>query len=159
MSLLARVVSKVSLTNMVKPRFRVTLIYVSSLTLIGLLIPYDDSRLLGSSSYDGKASPFVLTFKIAGVKGLDHLVNATICVSVLSIGLSAVFAASRTVTALAETGYAPSIFRYVDKSGRPLASVILVLAFGPIAYVAVSPVGMQVCESTRWFPNTKSNRC
>lgn len=127
--------------------WRVTLIYITSLTLIGLLIPYDDERLLGSSSYDAKASPFVLAFKIAGVKGLDHLVNATICVSVLSIGLSAVYAGSRTLTALAETGYAPKVFTYVDKSGRPLWSVILLLISGPIAFVAVSPAGMSVCES------------
>lgn len=43
------------------------------------------------------------------------LVNATICVSVLSIGLSCVYAGSRTLTALAETGYAPRIFAY----GKP----------------------------------------
>lgn len=73
--------------------WRITLIYISSLTLIGLLIPSDDARLLGgSSSYDASASPFVLVFTYANVKGLDHLVNATICISVLSIGLSCVYA-------------------------------------------------------------------
>ena len=123
------------------------MIYISSLTLIGLLIPYDDERLLsGSSSYDAKASPFVLVFTYANVKGLDHLVNATICISVLSIGLSCVYAGSRTLTALAETGFAPRIFTYVDKSGRPLPSVIAILIFGPIAYVNVSGYGGQVFD-------------
>lgn len=124
--------------------WRITLIYVSSLTIIGLLIPYNDDRLVGSSSYDAKASPFVLVFTYAGVKGLDHLVNATICISVLSIGLSCVYAGSRTLTALAETGYAPRFFTYVDKSGRPLWSVIAILAFGPIAYVNVAAAGSTV---------------
>ena len=43
----------------------------------------------------------------------SQLVNITICISVLSIGLSCVFAGSRTLTALAETGFAPKIFTYV----------------------------------------------
>ncbi|KAK7453497.1 Amino-acid permease inda1 [Stygiomarasmius scandens] len=42
------------------------------------------------------------------------------------------------MTALAETGYAPNIFSYVDKSSRPLFSVILGLAFAPLAYINVS---------------------
>ncbi|KAG7532269.1 hypothetical protein FFLO_03664 [Filobasidium floriforme] len=137
-----------TMPSAVKQTFwRITLIYISSLTLIGLLIPSDDARLLGgSSSYDASASPFVLVFTYANVKGLDHLVNATICISVLSIGLSCVYAGSRTLTALAETGYAPRIFTYVDKSGRPLPSVIAILIFGPIAYVNVSSAGGAVFD-------------
>jgi amino acid transporter len=111
------------------------------LLVIGLLIPYTDDGLLGSSSYDAAASPFVLVFKRAGVKGLDHLINATICISVLSIGLSCVYAGSRTLTAMAETGFAPRCFTYVDKSGRPLFSVLAVLIFGPIAYVNLAAEG------------------
>lgn len=42
-------------------------------------------------------------------KSFADLVNVTICVSVLSIGLSAVYAGSRTLTAMAETGYAPKV--------------------------------------------------
>lgn len=68
-------------------------------------------------------------------------VNVTICISVLSIGLSCVYAGSRTLCALAETGYAPKIFTYVDKSSRPLPAVISILAFGPLAYVNVKAAG------------------
>ncbi|KAJ9113580.1 hypothetical protein QFC20_001932 [Naganishia adeliensis] len=124
--------------------WRISVIYITSLTIIGLLIPYTDEGLLGSSSYDAAASPFVLVFKRAGVKGLDHLINATICISVLSIGLSCVYAGSRTLTAMAETGFAPRCFTYVDKSGRPLFSVLAVLIFGPIAYINVSTSGGDV---------------
>lgn len=55
--------------------------------------------------------------------------------------MSCVYAGSRVLTALAETGYAPKAFAYVDKSGRPLFSVIAVLLFGPIAYVNVVAAG------------------
>ncbi|KAJ3865198.1 APC amino acid permease [Lentinula novae-zelandiae] len=119
--------------------WRITVIYVTSLTIIGLLIPWTDERLLGGTS--AAASPFVIALDNAKIPGLNHLVNATICVSVLSIGLSCVYAGSRTLTALAETGYAPRIFTYVDKSSRPLFSVIAVLLFAPIGYVNVVAVG------------------
>jgi amino acid transporter len=59
---------------------------------------------------------------LAGLQGLDSFLNIVICISVLSIGLSCVYAGSRVLTALAETGYAPKVFTYVDKSGRPLWS-------------------------------------
>lgn len=51
---------------------------------------------------------------------------------------------SRTLTALAQQGYAPKIFAYIDRSGRPLVSVCTVLAFGAIAYVQMAPDGSTV---------------
>ncbi|KAF8915731.1 amino-acid permease inda1 [Mucidula mucida] len=116
--------------------WRITIIFITSLTIIGLLVPYNEPRLIGGSG--ASASPFVIVLANANISGLDHLINATICISVLSIGLSCVYAGSRTLTALAETGFAPSIFTYVDKSSRPLFSVLAILAFGPIAYVNVA---------------------
>jgi amino acid transporter len=119
--------------------WRITIIYITSLTIIGLLIPHDDKRLLGGSG--AAASPFVIALDNARIGGLNHFVNITICISVLSIGLSCVYAGSRTLTALAETGYAPRVFGYVDKSSRPLWSVIAILIFGALAYVNVVAAG------------------
>ncbi|KAF9269780.1 APC amino acid permease [Marasmius fiardii PR-910] len=116
--------------------WRVTLIYVTSLLIVGLLVPYNETRLFGASG--SSASPFVIVLDNAHIPGLNHLVNATICVSVMSICLSCVYAGSRTLTALAESGYAPRIFAYVDKSSRPLWSVAVTLLFAPIAYVDVA---------------------
>ena len=114
--------------------WRITIIYVLSLLMIGLLLPYDDEFLLFGGG-TAAASPFVRVLDRAKIGGINHLINVTICISVLSIGLSSVYGGSRTLSALAETGYAPRFFAYVDKSGRPLFSVIFVLAFGPLAYV------------------------
>lgn len=119
--------------------WRITLIYVTSLIIIGLLIPWNEPRLLGEGG--AAASPFVIAVDSARIKGLNHFVNITICISVLSIGLSCVYAGSRTLTALAETGYAPKIFAYVDKSGRPLWSVIAIFSFGPLGYINVVAAG------------------
>jgi amino acid transporter len=53
---------------------------------------------------DANTSPFVIVFDRANVKGLPHIINATITISVLSIGMSCVYAGSRTLLALAEQG-------------------------------------------------------
>ncbi|THV04015.1 APC amino acid permease [Dendrothele bispora CBS 962.96] len=123
--------------------WRIALIYITTLTIIGLLIPYDEPNLLGGSG--SATSPFVIALDRAHIPGLNHLVNATICISVISIALSSVFAGSRTLLALAETGYAPKFFTYVDKSSRPLFSVLTFLLFAPIAYVSVVAAGDIVC--------------
>jgi amino acid transporter len=98
---------------------------------------------------------------LANIKVFNHIVNATvrylihprkvllrcalqITVSVLSIGLSCVYAGSRTLLALSEQGYAPGFFNYVDKAGRPLWAVVFVLCWGPIAYVGVVASGPTV---------------
>ena len=134
-----------SLPAAVKGTFwRITLIYITSLTIIGLAIPYTEDRL--GVGDDASASPFVILMDRAGINGLNHLINVTICISVLSIGLACVYAGSRTLTALAETGYAPKFFTYIDKSGRPLWSVIAILAFGPLAYINLADVGSAVFE-------------
>lgn len=122
--------------------WRITLVYITSLVIIGLTVPYNDKRLLGGGGAD--TSPFVIVMDKAKIKGLNHLINVTICISVLSIGLSCVYAGSRTLTALAETGYAPKIFAYVDKAGRPLWSVVAILAFSPLAYINLAAKGGEV---------------
>jgi len=127
--------------------WRITVFYILGLTFVGLLINSDDPALLSESAYaDPKASPFVLVGKYAHLKGFDHFMNLTILVSVLSIGVSGVYGGSRTMTALAQQGYAPKIFTYIDRSGRPLFSVIVMIMFGCIAYVSLDGSGPVVFD-------------
>ena len=120
--------------------WRITLFYVLALLFVGLLVPHDSPQLIGSESFiDVKASPFVIAIKNAGITGLDDFVNVVIVVSVLSIGNTSVYGASRTLTALAEQGYAPKFFCYIDRAGRPLWSTVFTLAFGFLAYLGLSP--------------------
>ncbi|GAB0135713.1 Amino-acid permease inda1 [Epichloe bromicola] len=137
-----------SLPSAIKQVFwRVIVFYVLGLFFVGLLIPSDDPRLLASQAYtDVKASPWVLIGHYAKLRGLDHFMNAIILISVLSIGVSAVFGGSRTLTALAQQGYAPKIFTYIDRSGRPLASVIILILTGPLAYLNLSASGPTVFD-------------
>ncbi|KAL2842187.1 amino acid permease/ SLC12A domain-containing protein [Aspergillus pseudoustus] len=134
-----------SLPGAIKQVFwRITLFYIVGLTFIGLLVDSEDGRLLGSGLIDVSASPFVLIGKDAGLHGYDSFMNVIILVSVLSIGVSGVYGGSRTLTALAEQGYAPKFFTYVDRSGRPLWSVLIIILFGVLGYVNVSSSGEEV---------------
>ncbi|KAL2361753.1 Amino-acid permease inda1 [Blastomyces dermatitidis] len=134
-----------SLPSAVKQVFwRITLFYILALFFVGLLIPYDEERLIGSGYIDVKASPFVIVAKNAGLIGFDHFMNVVILISVLSIGNSSVYGGSRTLTALAEQGYAPKIFAYVDRAGRPLVSTITIIAFGGFAYINLSASGEEI---------------
>ena len=134
-----------SLPSAIKQVFwRITLFYVVALLFVGLLIPNDDPRLLGSGFIDVQAYPFVIVAVDAGLPRFADFVNAVILFSVISIGMSGVYGGSRTLTALAEQGYAPKIFAYVDRAGRPLFSMIFVLAWAPLAYITLSATGTTV---------------
>ncbi|KND89431.1 General amino-acid permease GAP1 [Tolypocladium ophioglossoides CBS 100239] len=127
-----------SLPTAIKQVFwRITLFYIVALTLVGLLVPYNDPRLIdSSSSVDAKASPFVIAIEEAGIQVLPSVMNAVILVAVLSVGNSAVFGSSRTLVALAKLNQAPKILGYVDKRGRPLVAIVVAAALGLLAFLA-----------------------
>lgn len=122
--------------------WRITLFYILALLFIGLLVPHDSKQLLGSGGYiDTKASPFVIALDNAKIKGLPDFVNVVILISVLSIGNSSVYGGSRTLCALAEQGYAPRVFAYIDKAGRPLVATLFTIGFGLLGYVNLASSG------------------
>lgn len=118
--------------------WRITLFYILCLLLIGMLVPYNDPRLIGSSSVDAAASPFVIAVVNQGIRGLPSVINVVILISVLSVGNSSIYLCSRTLTALAEQGFLPKIVGYIDRAGRPLVAIGIASAFGLIAFVAQS---------------------
>ena len=148
---LAAAESKTPLTSLpsaVKQVFwRITLFYILALLFVGLMVRYDDPRLLSNKAFtDTKASPFVIAAVDAGLKGLDSFMNTVIMISVVSIANSAVYGGGRCLTAMAEHGYAPSIFAYVDRAGRPLTSSLLVFLFGLLAYIVLSADAVEVFD-------------
>ncbi|KAL9605114.1 MAG: hypothetical protein Q9219_000048 [cf. Caloplaca sp. 3 TL-2023] len=128
-----------SLPTAVKQVFwRICLFYIVSLTLVGLLVAYTDPRLIGQSSSDAKASPFVIAIKDAGITGLDSVMNVVIMISVLSVGNSSVYGSSRILAALAEQGQAPRFLAYIDRCGRPLKAIGVASIVGLLSYLAAS---------------------
>ncbi|KAI9779893.1 MAG: glyceraldehyde-3-phosphate dehydrogenase 1 [Peltula sp. TS41687] len=129
-----------SLPTAIKQVFwRITLFYIVSLTIIGLIVPYNEARLLGGgSSADASASPFVIAIKNAGIGGLDSVMNVVIMIAVLSVGNSSIYGSSRTLAALAEQRQAPRILAYVDRKGRPLVGILVASALGFLGYIGAS---------------------
>jgi len=115
--------------------WRICLFYMVSLTLVSVLVPYGDARLLGSEGGGAKASPFVVAINNAGISGLPSVMNVVILIAVLSVGNSSIYGSSRTLCALAEQGQAPRIFAYIDRKGRPLVAIITASVLGLLCYV------------------------
>ena len=127
-----------SLPTAIKQVFwRITLFYVVGLILVGLLVPYDNPRLPGTTNIaDATASPFVIAIESAGIQVLPSVMNTVILVAVVSVGNSSVFGSSRTLAALADQGQAPRILSYIDRRGRPLVAIIVASSLGFLAYLA-----------------------
>jgi amino acid transporter len=67
-------------------------VYVLAILVIGLVVRYDDDRLLNST--DGNevsSSPFVIAIDRAGIKGLGSVINAVLLVAAWSAGSFASF--------------------------------------------------------------------
>jgi amino acid transporter len=115
--------------------WRITLFYVLSLFLLGLIVPYTNPNLLNSTGANSKYSPFVIAIRLAGIKALPSIFNVIITVSVISVANSCTFGSTRTMQALAERGMAPAFLATVDKHGRPIWGVAIQLAFGLLAFI------------------------
>lgn len=125
------------LPSVVKQTFwRIMLFFIVSLSIAFCLVPYTNENL-GVSS-DGNASPFVLAVEAAGVNGLPSVINVVILLAALSVGNASIFACSRTITAIAQYGGAPSFLTYIDRAGRPLCSILVTIVFGLIGFIVAS---------------------
>lgn len=124
--------------------WRIAGFYVLSLFMVGLILPSDSPDLLGASTDNTKASPFVLAIATAKIKGLPSVFNAVITISVISVANSCTFASTRTMQAMASTGMGPRFLAYVDNKGRPVWCVVIQLLFGLLAFVQEASVGSTV---------------
>ena len=110
-----------------------------SLTIVGCIVPYNDDLLLnGTGSTDANASPFVIAVKNAGINVVPSIMNCVILIAVLSVGNSSIYGSSRTMAALADRGQAPKILGYIDRTGRPLISIILASAIGLLCFISAA---------------------
>lgn len=116
--------------------WKIIVLFLGSLTMVGLLVPYNSPRLLGSGSSDTAASPYVLAASLHGVKAVPSIINAVILISVTSVGSSALYSSSRTLQSLAEQNFAPTWFNYIDKKGRPLRALCVCSFIGLFSYIA-----------------------
>lgn len=113
--------------------FRIALFYVGSVTIIGLVVPYDKVDVL----HNGYAGVFAM----AGIGFAATLMNIVILTSLASCANSVVYIASRMLMALAQEGKAPQIFSKINSRGIPVPAILLTMSVGFISLLTnfVSP--------------------
>lgn len=121
--------------------WRISLFYVVSLLVLGLIVPSDDPNLSKASGANTRYSPFVVAFQNAGIPVLPHIFNAVIMLSVISVANSCSYASTRTLQALCLQGMGPRWGALIDKKGRPYVALIFSLLLGFLAYVNLAPQG------------------
>ncbi|KAM5348948.1 hypothetical protein ACJ41O_008771 [Fusarium nematophilum] len=128
--------------------WRLAIFYGFASLLIGILVPYDNEKLLSASN--ASASPFVIGIQNVGIPILNHIINAAILTSAWSAGNSFVYSGSRVLYSMALNGQAPTWFRITNKLGVPWVAVLFTWSFGLLAFLNVSSSGATVFN---WFVN------
>ncbi|KAL2845268.1 amino acid permease/ SLC12A domain-containing protein [Aspergillus pseudoustus] len=122
---------------------RVSVFYLTSVALIGILISPTNENLLGSSGV--AASPFVIAINQAGIKGLPDFLNVIIIFAVAAIAAESFFIASRILQSMAHQGLISAWVAKVDSRGRPRVSLAItsVLCI-TLTYINLSGEGIEV---------------
>lgn len=126
--------------------WRISLFYIISLFILGLIVPSDNDNLSQASGGNTRYSPFVLSFQLAGIKVLPSIFNAVITISVISVANSCTYGSTRTIQALCAQGMGPKFLGRVDKKGRPYIAVALALGLGFLAFVNEAKAGSQIFD-------------
>ena len=113
--------------------WRILIFYIFAIFVIGMIIPFTDSRLL---SENVAVSPFTLVFERAGLAFAAALMNAVILTAVLSAGNSGMYASARMLWDLARDGKAPKFLGKLDKRGVPVNALIATALVGTLAFSA-----------------------
>ncbi|WP_051456907.1 amino acid permease [Brochothrix campestris] len=123
--------------------WRILLFYILAIAIIAAIIPYTSPDLLGGSETNIAMSPFTLVFKNAGLAIAAGVMNAIILTSVLSAGNSGMYASTRMLMAMGQSGQAPKAMGKVNKRGIPMNALIFTAVIGALALLS-SILGPQV---------------
>ncbi|KAI9348571.1 amino acid permease/ SLC12A domain-containing protein [Obelidium mucronatum] len=112
--------------------------YISSIGLIGLLIPNDDPSLsLSATKGDVSIAPFTLILERAGLISAANVMNIVILSAVISTANSAMYAASRTLMALSVRGQAHQLFSLTSTNGVPVWALFVTVLIGSTAFLGI----------------------
>ncbi|CAF4588128.1 unnamed protein product, partial [Rotaria sp. Silwood2] len=114
--------------------WRIILFFIGSILIMGLVIPYDDSRLPHKGVDNVTMSSFTLVFVRSGLEPAVYIMNIVILTTILSAGNSGFCICSRILYALAAEKKAPNIFTYVTRTGIPIWSLIFTTLLSTILF-------------------------
>lgn len=128
---------EISIPKAIKQVFwRILLFYILAIAVIAAIIPYTSPNLLGASASDVAISPFTLVFKRIGLAGAASVMNAVILTSVLSSANSGMYASTRMLWAMGNSGFAPKIFGKTNNRGVPLPALLATTAVGALTFLS-----------------------
>lgn len=124
-------------TCLANPMVTCVLMLEGMMFFIGILIPYDDKRLLSTSSKTAQ-SPLTIALSDAGILPAAHLINGLIVILVISAGNSSLYVSSRTILHMARSGKAPAFLGRTNKAGVPWVALVFSNLFVCIAFLSLS---------------------
>jgi amino acid transporter len=133
--------------------WRILFFYVLGSLAIGVLVPYNDDRLLSaisSGAHGAAASPWVIAIYRAGIPVLPHIINAVILTSASSSANAFLYTGSRYLYALAQNRQAPRFLLRCSKSGVPYWCVMITASISLLTYMSASAGSTAVFT---WFQN------
>ncbi|MED3564144.1 amino acid permease [Bacillus xiapuensis] len=101
--------------------WRVIIFYIFPILVICGMVPWD--------KVSGIDSPFVQVLSISGLPGAAHIMNFVLLTAVLSAANSGIYATSRTLFSMAQSGVAPKNLLKISKTGIPIAGILITGAF------------------------------
>nr|GAT48772.1 predicted protein [Mycena chlorophos] len=146
---------RVSMRTAVRAIFyRIVLLYVFAILLIGMCVQRSDPNLLqANAEATGTAaeSPFVIIIDNAKIKVLPHIINAVVLTSAFSAGNEFLYSSSRSLFMLAQEGKAPRILARVNSRGVPVPSLLICALFACLGFLACGKAGAN--DAFNWFSN------
>ncbi|KAI5477287.1 hypothetical protein MNV49_006508 [Pseudohyphozyma bogoriensis] len=130
---------------------RLCLFFILGPIALGCLTSSVDPGLLAAqeqSSPGAARSPWVAGIKTLGIPVLPSIINAALLFTVFSCANMLIFNATKTLHALAEDGYAPTILRRTNRNGVPYVAFLCNLAVGCLAYLQC---GTESATVFGWF--------
>jgi len=133
--------------------WRILFFYVLGSLAIGVLVPYNDPKLLNaqaSGAAGAAASPWVIAIYRAGIPVLPSIINAVILTSASSSANAFLYTGSRYLFGLAQLGQAPRFLLKCSRTGVPYYCVAMTAAVSLLTYMSCSS-GANVVFT--WFQN------
>ncbi|WP_342514004.1 amino acid permease [Sporosarcina sp. FSL K6-1522] len=101
---------------------RIISFYIIPFFIIVSLIPWTEVNGVPES-------PFVMVFKMIGIPGADHIMNAVILLAIISSMNSGLYGSSRVLYTQAMDGLMPKIFARLSKKSVPTYAILLCTSF------------------------------
>ena len=112
--------------------WRLTLFYILSILVIGLLIAYNDPRLASHSNVN--ISPYTLIFSNYIGKYAADFINLIIFIALVSTANASMYTASRTLWYMGHVNHSPSFMTRLNKHSIPVMSLIFTTIIGIIFF-------------------------